>query len=416
MREGTLQSDETLARAFLENLSEREKGEQEWKDIFYHLANVLDGGWTLALARSDPEKQGEFVFARDAHGLRPGYYSIDERRGIFAFSSESAGLESILPRGKMRELPPGHILRVYRGQVEGPVDFTRGILTERSPCFLEDFYFQHVNTRASGEGSHPMTNYDVRYRAGQLMAENDPLREIVQRFDTAVVGVPNAALAFTEGLAEGLGLSARQNIVKFDSGRTFTNDSDNGDRGIPEAYSFSSTLRGKRIILADDSIVRLNTLPEIIARIYLLDPSEIHIRIGTPPIVGICPYGINIRTLDELSAVPFEQEFRRMKPEGSIDEMIKHIEQKMIFEIERRARRILKETYELSDEEIERPIVASLRYLSHENLDESYRKVETIDGVKETDFDGKLCRGCITGRYPTKAGQRLYDAQRTKRE
>ena len=409
-----LQSDTDLAKAFLENLRERESTGQDWGSVFYHLAKVIDGAWTLGLVRGTNSGHGEYIFARDPHGFRPAFWIIDTRRRMFAFSSESAGLGSISPQSKVQTLPPGYYLRVHNGQVEGPVSFMRSTITEVSPCLLDAHYFSAANSLVNVgiSNSVTMTNYDARYMAGRLMADNDPLIRVVNRYNTFVVAIPNAALPFVEGLAEGLNLSSRQGIIKI-GGRTFTKDS--GDRGVASAYSYNPSISGRRIILADDSIVRLNTLPEVIAQVYMHGPSEIHVRIGTPPIIGICPYGINLRTLDELGATPFVDQFRRSYPDGSIDDMVSYIDQAMLAEIEKRTKGILETRYGLSPNEIKGPIVASLRYLNHSNLTSSFEKVETMDGIVRTGFDGKLCRGCITGKYPTSAGQKAYDAQTAAR-
>jgi amidophosphoribosyltransferase len=125
-------------------------------------------------------------------------------------------------------------------------------------------------------------------------------------------------------------------------------------------------LEGKRVILVEDSIVRSTTMKVLLGRMRSLGLArEIHVRIACPPIVAPCFYGIDMSTIDELFAPAFLR--------GG-----------------------------LLTEEAQAAMAArlgadSLRYLPVESV------------ARSIGFDAeKICQACLTGRYPTPAGERLY--------
>jgi amidophosphoribosyltransferase len=126
-------------------------------------------------------------------------------------------------------------------------------------------------------------------------------------------------------------------------------------------------LEGKRVILVEDSIVRSTTMKVLLGRMRSLGLArEIHVRIACPPIIAPCFYGIDMSTIDELFAPQFLQD-------GALTE-------------------------EAQAAMAARLGADSLRYLP----------VDSVARSIGLDADA-LCQACLTGQYPTPAGERLYE-------
>jgi amidophosphoribosyltransferase len=152
------------------------------------------------------------------------------------------------------------------------------------------------------------------------------------------------------------------------SGRTFIEGGEGRRRKAETKYTpLREVLAGKRVLLVEDSIVRSTTMRVLLHRIREFGgASEIHVRVACPPIIAPCFYGIDMSTIGELFAPAFLKN-------GPLTEEIQA--------------------------EMARELGAdSLRYLP----------VESIARAIGFDSD-QLCQACITGRYPTPAGQELYE-------
>jgi len=152
------------------------------------------------------------------------------------------------------------------------------------------------------------------------------------------------------------------------AGRTFIEGGEGRRRKAETKYTpLREVLRGKRVLLVEDSIVRSTTMRVLLHRIREFGGArEIHVRVACPPIVAPCFYGIDMSTIGELFAPGFLND-------GPLSEEVQ--------------------------EEMARELGAdSLRYLP----------VESVARAIEFDSD-QLCQACITGRYPTPAGQELYE-------
>ena len=151
------------------------------------------------------------------------------------------------------------------------------------------------------------------------------------------------------------------------TGRTFIDGPSSRREKAESKYTpLREVLEGKRVILVEDSIVRSTTMKVLLGRMRSLGGArEIHVRIACPPIVAPCFYGIDMSTIDELFAPPF------LRDGVLTDE---------------------------SQEDMARRLGAdSLRYLP---IDSVARSI----GLEPS----SLCRACLTGEYPTPAGERLY--------
>jgi amidophosphoribosyltransferase len=168
-------------------------------------------------------------------------------------------------------------------------------------------------------------------------------------------------------MAHLLGVPAREGLIRNRyAGRTFIEGGNRVKKAEAKYTPLREVLEGKRVFLVEDSIVRSTTMRVLLHRLRSLGGAkEIHVRVACPPIVAPCFYGIDMSTVDEL----FAPKFLRGRP---IDDAIQA--------------------------EMAQALGAdSLRYLPVESI------ARAIDLPAS-----KLCQACITCRYPTPCGQKLY--------
>ena len=186
--------------------------------------------------------------------------------------------------------------------------------------------------------------------------------------NTIVVPVPDTSKCAADAMAYQLGVPSAEGLIRNRyTGRTFIEGT--GTRANKAASKYTplrEVLEGKRVLLVEDSIVRSTTMRVLISRMRTVGlAKEIHVRVACPPIIAPCFYGIDMSTVSELFAPPFVNEHRP--------------QEEMFAEMAR----------ELGAD--------SLRYLP----------VESIARALDRPTD-ELCRACVTGRYPTPHGQKLY--------
>ncbi len=188
---------------------------------------------------------------------------------------------------------------------------------------------------------------------------------------TIVVPVPDTGKAAADSMAHRLGVRSAEGLIRNRYvGRTFIEGTNRADRVRLKFTPLREVLAGKRVLLIEDSIVRSTTLRTLLSHLREVGGArEIHVRVACPPIMAPCFYGIDMSSIKELFAPKFMQ--------GMIP------------------------TVEEQDEMARTLEADSLRYLP---LDAVARCI----GFPEQ----QLCRACITGEYPTEAGQKLYELDR----
>jgi amidophosphoribosyltransferase len=251
-----------------------------------------------AAMRVLPELQGAFCFvmadersvfaARDPFGLRP--LSIGKLPGGFVVASETSALD-IVGASLIREVEPGELVRIDE----------RGLHSARfaqSPrealCVFEFVYLSRPDSRMRG-----VTVHEARREMGRLLADEHPAEADL------VIAVPttghSAAQGFSEisGIPYGDGLHKNQYV-----GRTFIQPHQSlRERGVKlKLNPLPDSIKGKRLVVVDDSIVRGTTTRQIVAMLREAGATEVHIRITCPPIRWPCFYGIDMSTRAELVA------------------------------------------------------------------------------------------------------------------
>jgi amidophosphoribosyltransferase len=322
-------------------------------ELLAAISRRFDGAWNIAML----DACGRLIVARDPLGIRPMEYA---RQGpLVAAASESVALLNLgFPAESIRSLEPGTAL-VVDGEtmrVERFADSPR-----RAHCFFEWIYFANVASTMDERSV-----YLTRKRLGEELArlETVPIDE-----DTVVVPVPDTSKAAADSMAYRLRIPSVEGLIRNRyTGRTFIDGAASRRAKAETKYTpLREVLEGKRVILVEDSIVRSTTMKVLLGRMRSLGLArEIHVRVACPPIVAPCFYGIDMSTIDEL----FAPEFLRGGPL----------------------------TAAAQAEMAARLGADSLRYLP----------VEAV--ARSIGFDAtELCEACLTGRYPTPAGERLYE-------
>ncbi len=294
-----------------------------------NMVRMLRGSFSLAILIDSR------LFAiRDPFGIRP--LALGKINGGFGVASESTAFHAI--GGTFtRDVQPGEIVEIRE---DGFVSHHVFRKQHYAHCMFEYVYFARADSIIDGQ-----LVYDVRRRIGHILAEEHPANADV------VVPVPDSGRAHALGFSEGSGIPYAEGLMKNRYvERTFILPSQE-TRVMEINMKLSpvkSVVDGKRIVLVDDSIVRGNTMRKIVRMLKNAGAKEVHVRIGSPPIIAPCYLGIDMKTREQFIAA------------GK------------------------------SVEEIRRVIGAdSLGYISIDGL------VKAI-GLPRED----ICLGCLTGEYP----------------
>ncbi len=290
----------------------------------------LDGAYSLVMMSST-----KLIAVRDLHGFRPLCYG-QRADGTYVVASESCALHAVGAKFE-RDILPGEILTIDRTGIHS--DKRHCDTAPKKLCIFEHIYFARPDSVIEGISVH-----DARMKAGAILAKAHGVDADI------VIGVPDsgldAALGYSRasGIPYGIGLIKNKYI-----GRTFISPGQDHrvDQVKIKLSPVESEVKGKRVVLIDDSIVRGTTSARIVTLLRNAGAKEIHMRISAPPFLHPCYYGTDIDSQEHLVA------------------------------------------YHHSVEEIGKIIgVDSLGYLPLENL----RDLCGGDGY---------CSACFSGRYPT---------------
>jgi amidophosphoribosyltransferase len=295
-----------------------------------HLMTRAEGAYSCTLST----EKALYGF-RDPWGVRPLCYGKFPGGG-YMIASESCALATVGAE-YIRELEPGEIIWVD----------TDGLHTDKIPqprphalCMFEYIYFARPDSILNGRAI-----YMARLEMGRQLAREHPAEADV------VMAIPDSAIPGGIGYSEESGLPYVEGLIKNRYiGRTFISpDQKMRSRGVQLKFNpIVENLRGRRVIVIDDSIVRGTTTPRIVKLLRDAGATEVHVRITSPPIIDPCYLGVDMATHAELIAA------------------------------------------NLTIPEIREKIGAdSLGFLSKEGL-------LAATGRKR----GEMCLGCLTGEYP----------------
>ncbi len=300
------------------------------EDALKKMVSMIQGAYALLFMTED-----RLVAIRDPLGIRP--LALGRLGNSYVIASETCSFDTI-GADYIRDVKPGELIIIDK---EGLMSIQTPIPLSSALCIFEFVYIARTDSTIDG-----ISVYMARKDAGARLAAEHPAEADL------VVGVPDSGTTAALGYAEASGIPFGEGFIKNRYvGRTFIKSNQRlREQGVRvKLNALRRIVKGKRIVVIDDSIVRGTTSKKIVEMLRLAGAKEVHMRISSPPVRFPCPYGIDIQTSDQLIGHAYQ-----------VDEICKIIG------------------------------ADSLGYLSQEGL------LKTVEG-SGCDF----CRGCFSGSYPT---------------
>ena len=245
----------------------------------------VKGAYSLVIL--SPSK---LIAVRDAHGFRPLCYGKTED-GRYVVASESCALDAVSAKF-IRDIRPGEILVFDQNGARSITDHCGE--ADGSLCVFEYIYFARPDSVIDGCSVH-----NARMRAGAFLALEHPVQADV------VIGVPDSGLDAAVGYAKQAGIPYEIGFIKNKYiGRTFIQPGQKSreDKVKIKLNPIADVVRGKRIVMIDDSIVRGTTSARIVKLLREEGAKEIHMRVSAPPFLNPCYYGTDIDSRENLIA------------------------------------------------------------------------------------------------------------------
>jgi len=256
------------------------------KKWFSNVLIQLKGAFSLIFLVEDV-----LIGARDPQGFRP--LCLGKINDSYVLASESCALD-LMRAEFIREIEPGEIVFIKDGKIESA--YLPGREKEKkSHCIFENIYFARPDSDIFGENV-----YQVRKRLGIQLAKEFPVKNV----DFAM-SIPDSGNYAALGYAKELDLPYEVGIIRNHYvGRTFIQPSQflRDFRVRVKLNPIKSVLKGKKIVIIEDSIVRGTTSRGRIEELRKAGATEIHMRISCPPIKSPCFYGIDFPSKEELIA------------------------------------------------------------------------------------------------------------------
>lgn len=243
----------------------------------------IEGAYSLVFLA--PE---EMIAVRDPHGFRP--LCLGRLGDGYCVASEPPAFH-LIGAEYLRDLEPGEMVVINRFGQRSLKPFPKG---QRRFCIFEHIYFARPDASFSG-----VSVYSARKRLGEVLAEEKPADADL------VIPVPDSGVAAALGYASALGLPYERGLIRSHYvGRTFIEPSQSIRHfGVRlKLHPVADVLRGKRVAVIDDSIVRGTTSRKIVRMLRDAGAAEVHLRISSPPTKWPCFYGIDTPKGSELIA------------------------------------------------------------------------------------------------------------------
>lgn len=290
--------------------------------------NMMEGAFTFLVMTSR-----RIYACRDKHGLHP--LAIGKLGEGYVIASETCALDTVGAE-YIRDVEPGEVVTIDHHGIRSN-HYSQ--FKHHCMCSMEYIYLARPDSDIEGCNVHA-----YRKESGKLLFKEAPADADI------VVGVPDSSLSAAMGYAEASGLPYEMGLIKNKYiGRTFIQPTQAlREKGVRMKLSAVRTIvKGKRVVLVDDSIVRGTTSRRIVTMLKEAGATEVHVRIASPTMTEPCFYGVDTTSYDELISARL-----------SVPEVCKAIG------------------------------ADTLAFLSEESLYKAGNRAE-------------LCTACFTGRYPT---------------
>jgi len=321
----------------------------QWEQRIASFLYESEGAYSLVMMADNA------IFAcRDYLGMRPLCIgtlmckdpSTGKQTQRYLVASESCALIMAGGAKYLREVNPGEIIRIDN---EGLHTF-QGRPPKPALCVFEYVYFARPDSLLENQ-----LIVKARERLGIELAKECPCKE-----GDIVVGIPDSSVPAAMGYASQSGIPYSEGIMKNRYvHRTFIQPTQTlRQLGVSMKFTpIEERLKGKRVVLVDDSIVRGNTIANLVKLVRSGGASEIHVRISSPPVVSPCFMGIDLSTTSEMVA------FNR-----TLEEICKEID------------------------------ADSVMFLSHEGMERAIQQGLSEENKAKSGY----CGACFTGKYPIK--------------
>lgn len=255
------------------------------EDAVSRAMDALEGAYSLILMSS-----AKMIAVRDPYGFRPLCYG-KMQDGSYVIASESCALTAVGAE-LVRDLIPGEILVFSEQGIESRREHCN--TRKQKTCIFEYIYFARPDSVID-----KISVSAARMQAGKILAQTKPAKADV------VMGVPDSGLDAALGFSRASGIPYGMGLVKNKYiGRTFISpgEKERVDLVRMKLSPITSAIRGKRVVLIDDSIVRGTTSKQIVNLLREAGAKEIHMRISAPPFLHPCYYGTDIDSEENLIA------------------------------------------------------------------------------------------------------------------
>ncbi len=253
------------------------------EEAILRTARKIKGAYGLVIA--SPRK---LIGVRDPFGLKP--LCLGKRKSSYILASESCALSAIGAEF-IRDIRPGEIVTIT---ADGITSDCRLCQDRQAHCIFEYIYFARLDSTMDG-----INIYDARLRAGEALAAAYPAQADL------VVGVPESGIPAAVGYSNASGIPFALAFHKNSYvGRTFIKSTQKQrESSVHLKLSvLAPVVRGKRLVLVDDSIVRGTTIAKLITLLKQAGAVSVHVRISSPPFLYPCFFGTDIPTSQQLIA------------------------------------------------------------------------------------------------------------------
>jgi len=313
--EGTIFQTSTDSEIFLHLIAKSK--EKELIDKILEAARTVTGAYSIILLTDDK------LFAiRDPYAVRP--LSMAKHGNSFVFASETCAFD-IINAEYVRDLKAGEIIQIDEEVIRtGEI---KSYSIEKKPetkhCIFEYIYFSRPDSTIFGH-----TVDKVRRKLGKNLSLEKPAPKAnIEDKKVVVISVPDssntAALGYvTETIKKNPYVKLELGLIRSHYiGRTFIQPGqDNREIKVKSKFNtVKSVLKGRIVVIVDDSIVRGTTAKQLVKLVKEAGPKEIHLRITSPPIISPCYYGMDFPSKEELIANQCEQDLEKIREYLDVD-------------------------------------------------------------------------------------------------
>ena len=257
--------------------------EENLDDMIVDAVQKLRGAFSVLLLTKD-----SLIAVRDPQSFRP--LCMGRKGDAVIITSESCALD-IIGAEYIRDIEPGELVIVDERGIRSRKAFEP---QQQAKCIFEFIYFSRPDSKVFGE------NVDkVRRKLGKVLAKNHPVDADI------VISVPDSSNTSSLGFAQASGIPFEIGLIRNHYvGRTFIQPSQSLRDGTVRLKfnTVDGVLKGKRVVVVDDSIVRGSTMKKLVVMLRKAGAKEVHLRIASPPVKFPCFYGIDMPSRSELIA------------------------------------------------------------------------------------------------------------------